>query len=153
MVAARARRDTCDLLVSLLSLNSAPLATCARTATRRRSLCRCGLRARKYPQPRCHTSSFASTAQRTSTRRQLPPPRRSGAPLAPCTGLASLKSLRTHSDAAAIAHSTPQPCHGQWWPKPDFVPHLRVTTAPENKFIMLSFFTFSRSRLTSNESL
>ena len=81
-VATRARRDTCDLLVSLLSINSAPLATCARTATYRRRL----------------------------YRRQLPPPHRSGAPLAPCTGLALLRSLRTHSDAAAIAHSTPQPC-------------------------------------------
>ena len=106
-VATRARRDTCDLLVSLLSLNSAPLANCARTATRRRSLYRCSLRARKYPQPRCHTSSFASTAQCTSTRRQLPPPHRSGAPLAPCTGLALLRSLRTHSDAAAIALPNP----------------------------------------------
>ena len=50
---------------------------------------------------------IASTTQRTRTRRQLPPPHRSGAPLAPCTGLALLRSLRTHSDAAAIALPNP----------------------------------------------
>ena len=58
MLATRARRDTCDLLMSLLSLNSVPLATCARTATSRHRPYRYGLRAHECPQPRCHTSSL-----------------------------------------------------------------------------------------------
>ena len=104
-VATRARRDTCDLLMCLLFLNSAPLA-------------------RGHLRPYCHTPPLtlplqlaharvpaatsphvatAGTTQHTHTRRQLPPLHMIIAALAPCTGLASLRSLRTHRGAAAIA--------------------------------------------------
>ena len=39
----------------------------------------------------------------------FPPPHRGAVPLAPCTGLALLRSLRTHTQRR-YRHSTPQPC-------------------------------------------
>ena len=69
-VATPARRDTYDLLMCLLFLNSTPPTTCARIATRHRWLCRCSLRTRKCPQPRRRTPLPAqhSTRARTGTR-------------------------------------------------------------------------------------
>ena len=53
----------------------------------------------------CARSHVAT--QRSRTHRRWLPPHGSRGPLAPCTGLALLRSLRTHSDAAAIALPNP----------------------------------------------
>ena len=121
-VATRARRDTCDLArespLPLLFLNSAPLATCTRTATRRRRTLLLRLTRARVPAATLPHIISAGTTQRTRAHRQWPPPHGSGGPLAPCTGLALLRSLRTHSDAATIALPNPaarmQPSFLSW---------------------------------------